>query len=166
MSLKTSEIQQVFGRVLTVRPLPESLGQIAHAEDKEVISEIGLPSSQLDIDFNVPIEEMPNGLWALGKFPYGEVVSFDPKARTVYLDDEDYFLASSVKNLLLQIYEIENFWKNTVVSAPLGPYREHHEQYSKLLEQRLLAIDPELLEKDTHYYWGSMLEDIEFGIVG
>ncbi len=166
MNLKMTEIQQIFGTLLTVRTLPEQLAQIIDLEDGEVISVIGLPNSQLDIDFTIPIEKLPNGHWTIGKFPYGEIVSYDPIARTVYMDGEEYFLAASVKNLLLQICELENFWKSTVLLAPLGAYRDHHKEYAQMLEERLLAIDPQLLEKDSHYYWGSMLEAIEFGIVG
>jgi hypothetical protein len=31
---------------------------------------------------------------------------------------------------------------------------------------QLLKIDPELLRNDTSFFWGSLIEDIEFGVVG
>ena len=38
--------------------------------------------------------------------------------------------------------------------------------YVKILEENLKKVDGKLFEKDNSYFWGGMLESIEFGIIG
>lgn len=166
MELEKHRLENLFDGRMIKRDIPLDLIRFIHQEDREAICKIGLPNgSELEYEFDHPIES-DGSQWIIGKFHRGSNINYNPISRSVTAFATNGFLADSVKNLLLQIYEIENFWKNTVVDAPLGAFREHHKEYAKLLEKRLLAIDPELHEKDNNYYWGSMLEDIELGIVG
>ncbi len=69
--------------------------------------------------------------------------------------------------MLLQLYTYDHLWKNDIPKQKFGEYREdsNHKNYAQFLGTELLKIDENLLKNDNGL-WASLIEDIEFGIVG
>ena len=78
------------------------------------------------------------------------------------------FISKSLKNLIQQLYIYDSLWKIDIPQEKFGNYRDNcnHKKYAEFLKTELLKIDEDLLKNDTGYFWGSLIEDIEFGIVG
>jgi hypothetical protein len=66
----------------------------------------------------------------------------------------------------LQLNTVEEFWKEIKIKETLGPYRPKTAVYANHLRSMLMDVDSEIFNCDNGYYWGSMIEGLQHGIVG
>lgn len=161
-----NKIVEHFGTSLTKRKIDSPISYKLTDEENLILSKVGLPNTILDFQFIDTISFLSESEITIGKLEHNNI--------TLHLDskkiirDDTVFLAKSVKNFLLQMYTYDFLWKTTIPEKTLGHYRENsnYKKYARLLETELLKTDPDLLKNDNGYFWGSLIEDIEFGIVG
>lgn len=94
----------------------------------------------------------------------GDTVYYDLKTKHIFRETPDFFLASSLGNLLRTQYAIDRFRNEVMCFEQLGRYFENKSKYANWLKTELLKIDEQLFEKDVAYYWGSMIESVEQGL--
>lgn len=157
-------IKSFFGEKLIKRDVPKQVKNLLDEEDINILSELGMPENVLDCTFSSPISKNENGL-LIGKL-HDDDIFIDLVGKEIFVNDKSFFLARSLRILVLQLYLIESFWKDFVKNNKLGNYQQNHKNYAKYLETSLQDIDQELFEKDNSYFWGAMIEDIELGVVG
>lgn len=135
--------------------------------DRQSLSEIGLPNGILDFNFTEKLYLKSNTELIIGKTADNENISLRLDSKII-TKAEDSFLAQSLANFVRQLYVYDHLWKVLITNDVYGKYREdrNHKKYARKLEAQLLQIDSELLQKDKIYFWGSLIEDIDFGIVG
>ncbi|MNS36882.1 hypothetical protein D3C72_690820 [compost metagenome] len=102
----------------------------------------------------------------IGKTLSNNNLILDLESRKIKRDDQ-LFISKSLRSLILQLYIYDCLWENDIPQQKLGNYREdkNHRNYAKFLETELLKIDENILKSDNGL-WSSLIEDIEFGIVG
>lgn len=157
-------ITDYFNDKLIRRTLPQNI--YINEEDKEIIEKVGLPDNAMDFSFDIPPSIFEGKKLLLGKQIGSENVFIDLLTRKVLKGENKTFLAKNLKNFISQLFVFEQLWSTEIKNKTLGEYRENHEKYARLLEKRLLLVDDQLLLNDNGYFWGSYIEDIEFGIVG
>ncbi|TRX33231.1 hypothetical protein FNW52_15850 [Flavobacterium sp. ZT3R18] len=157
-----------FKSFLVKRVLKPNIMAKLSVEDKLIITEIGLPNKILDFQFTNDLQFKSKSELIIGKTYNKQDILLIIESGNIVKDEDNCFLAKSLKNLILQLYTYDYLWKVIIPEAKFGNYRENynHKKYAQFLENELLKIDPYLLENDNKYFWGSMIEDIEFGIVG
>jgi hypothetical protein len=163
-----NKIIEYFSTKLIKRELKFTISEILTKEDNLIISEIGLPNDVLDFHFVNEICLLSKSEAIIGNTSYDCNVILNLKSRNIIKENSNFFLAKSLKHLVLQLYVYDCLWNNVIPNNDFGPYRENsnHKKYAKFLERELLKIDQDLLKNDNGYFWGSLIEDIEFGIVG
>ncbi len=160
-------VVSIFGENLMIRRVDALIATKINFEDLFFIEQLGMPNTD-NFTFNSKVEYLPDikcvKLGTMGK----EFIVYNYISREVYLKDSNIFLASSIKNFVYQLAEVELFWKDTWLIKPFGETKNslNRRFYSEYLENKLKEIDFYLFEKDLGYYWGSMIESIELGIVG
>lgn len=156
-----------FGSSLVKRNIELDLYQLLTEEENFILSKIGMPNNCMDFQFSNSLSLLTESELLIGKTASYDPLILNLKSRKV-LRNHDFFLASSLKNFVLQLYTFDSLWKIDIPQKKLGDYRvnHNHKKYAVSLKTKLLDIDPNLLEKDLGYFWGSFIEDIEFGIVG
>ena len=157
---------EYFKPILKPRVLSVDSDKIT-SEDRIILTEIGLPNGILDFDFGGNIVLKSNLELIIGVALDGSPIMLHLSSREI-IKNGDCFLAASLSNLVKQLYVYDHLWNVSIKNSELGNYREdrNHKKYAKLLESQLLEIDGDLLENDNRYFWGSLIEDIDFGIVG
>lgn len=162
-----NKIIEYFGSNLIKRLVEFNLSQELTQEDNLIISNIGLPNDILELQFDNDILLLSKSEIIIGKTSYNSNIILNLESRKI-MRDGSLFLSKSLKNLVLQLYVYDTLWKIDIPQKKFGNYRDNHnhKQYAKFLEMELLKIDKDLLKNDTGYFWGSLIEDIEFGIVG
>jgi hypothetical protein len=135
--------------------------------DRLILSEVGLPNGVLDFSFTGNLYMKSHNELIIGKTLDNEDISLRLDSEII-TKGEDSFLAQSLSNFVRQLYAYDHLWKVLIKNEVYGKYREdkNHKKYAKELESQLLQIDSNLLQKDKVYFWGSLIEDIDFGIVG
>lgn len=163
-----SKLIEYFNSTLNKRHIEFNIKEKLIEEDIVIISEIGLPKNVLDFYFVNDIYLLSSSEVIIGKTNYESNVVLNLESRNILKDSDDCFLAKSLKKLVLQLYVYDYLWKKVIPNNDFGIYRENsnYKKYAKFLEAELLKIDPDLLKNDNGYFWGSLIEDIEFGIVG
>lgn len=163
-----NRIVEYFSVNMIKRDLKFTISEILTEEDNLIISKIGLPNDVLDFHFENDISLLSKSEAIIGNVSYNGNVILNLKSRNIIKDNENCFLAKSLKHLVLQLYIYDYLWKNVIPNNDFGLYRENsnYKKYAKFLERELLKIDQDLLKNDNGYFWGSLIEDIEFGIVG
>ncbi|KAF2338998.1 hypothetical protein [Flavobacterium ginsenosidimutans] len=162
-----NKVIEHFGSNLIIRAIEFSLSQKLTKEEELIISSIGLPSNILNFEFVDNISLLSESEIIIGKTSYNSNIILNLKSRVITRDNE-IFISKSLKNLVLQLYTYDHLWTIDIPEKKFGNYREdsNHKKYAKYLEIELLKIDSDLFKNDNGYLWGSLVEDIEFGIVG
>ena len=157
-----------FGSRLIRRSVNLDISNSIRNEDSYLLTEIGLPNKVLDFEFTDQIEFNAQNEVIIGKTYASEDIVLNIVSNKIVRFNDNCFLANSLENYLKQLYTYDHLWEITIKESHLGKYRENknHVKYAKYLETQLLKIDPELFRNDTSFFWGSLIEDIEFGIVG
>ncbi|WP_264551419.1 hypothetical protein [Flavobacterium sp. N2038] len=155
-----------FDSNLIKREIASGISQKLTDEEISIISHIGLPNGVLDFQFTENLCLMSESKIIIGKTASDSNLILDLKSRKIITDD-NLFISKSLKNLILQLYTYDRLWKINISQKTFGNYREdsNHKKYAKFLETELLQIDEGLLKNDNGL-WLSLIEDIEFGIVG
>ncbi|MBE8723986.1 hypothetical protein [Flavobacterium hungaricum] len=162
-----NKIIEHFGSCLVKREIDTSLMQILTEEEIYLLSKIGLPNNCQDFEFTNSLVLLTTSELLIGNTAYNDPVILNLESRKIFRGS-DFFLAQSLKNFVCQLYVLDTLWKIDIPQQKLGDYRENHnhKKYAAVLETKLLDIDPDLLKNDLGYFWGSLIEDIESGIVG
>lgn len=162
-----NKINLFFNRNLIKRDLDKNISMIINKKDLFFISEFGIPETEIfDFKFNqLEIVQKGNDKLVIGLWN-SDSIDYNIKTREV--SSNGIFLSASIENLLLQIYEVDIFWKELWAIKELGDTTvlQNRIDYVNWLTIRLKKIDSNLLESDNGYFWGSILESIEFGIIG
>ncbi|WP_347051776.1 hypothetical protein [Flavobacterium olei] len=161
-----SKITKYFNNKLVKRIIELNLSEKLTDEENLIISKIGLPNGVLDFQFINDIFLLSKTEIKIGNTFYNNII-LDTTSKMIIRDDA-VFLSKSLKNLVLQLYAYDSLWQIIIPEKKFGNYREdrNHKKYAQFLESELLKIDQDLLKNDNGYFWGSLIEDIEFGIVG
>lgn len=163
---KNNIVASLFSEKLIKRSVDEFIAKKINAEDLFFLQSLGIPNTE-DFLFDSKIEYISEiDKIKIGTIVNNEYIIYDYSNRNVSVNDSNTFLASSIKNFVYQITEMEIFWGNTFKFHQLGDTLTNRKVYSKHLEDKLREIDTFLFEKDVSYYWGSLIESIEFGIIG
>ena len=162
-----NKIIEYFSSNLIKRVVDFNLSQELTNEDNLIISNIGLPNDILEFQFVNDISLLSKSEIIIGKTSNNSNIILNLESRKI-TRDSNLFLSKSLKNLILQLYIYDILWKIDIPQKNFGNYRDNynHKKYAKFLEMELLQIDRDLLKNDNGYFWGSLIEDIEFGIVG
>lgn len=162
-----NKIIEYFSSNLIKRAIDFNLSQELTNEDNLIISNIGLPNDILEFQFVNDISLLSKSEIIIGKTSYNSDIILNLESRKITRDN-NLFISKSLKNLVLQLFIYDTLWKIEIPQKKFGNYRDNynHKKYAKFLEMELLHIDPDLLKNDNGYFWGSLIEDIEFGIVG
>lgn len=160
------KIKSYFDSNLIKREIDSNLSQKLTDEEFFVLSQVGLPNGVLDYEFTNDLYALSKSEIIIGKTISNNDLILNLKSREIRRDDQ-LFISKSLKNLLLQLYIYDFLWKIDIPQQKFGNYREdkNHKKYAKFLETELLKIDENLLKSDNGL-WSSLIEDIEFGIVG
>ena len=164
MNISINTVKIFFKDALIKRNIPEDCSAKLSSTAIHILSDCGLPCKQFDFSFENKLLLKNNKELIVGNLGGEIVLNF--YTGHLYLVNEDFFLASSLENLLFQIYSLSFFWQEIVGKQKFGNYQTNHEVYAFELSKMLLSIDKYLLINDNAYYWGSIIEDIENGIVG
>lgn len=161
-------ITNYFGSRLIRRSVNLDISNSIRHEDSYLLTEIGLPNKVLDFEFTNEIKFNAQNEVIFGKTYASEDIVLNIGSSKIVRSNDNCFLANSLENYLKQLYTYDHLWEITIKESHFGKYRENknHTKYAKYLETQLLKIDPELLINDTNFFWGSLIEDIEFGVVG
>ncbi len=167
MISKEKDIEEYFQCNLLKRGIALDLCKYLISEDSFILTKVGLPNNILNYDFTNSIELKKTDELIIGTLE-GKSIIINLTNRNVYLSDNSFYLAKNVRCFLYQLYTYDYMWNVMIAKSQLGKYRENSNflKYAKYLEEELLKIDSELLMNDNSYYWGALIEDIEFGIVG
>lgn len=162
-----NKITEYFSSNLITRTIDENLSQDLTYEDNLIISQIGLPNDILSFQFTDAICLLSKSEIIIGKTSYDSNIILNLESGNI-MRDHDLFISKSLKNLIQQLYIYDSLWKIDIPQEKFGNYRDNcnHKKYAEFLKTELLKIDEDLLKNDTGYFWGSLIEDIEFGIVG
>jgi hypothetical protein len=157
-----------FGSRLIRRSVNLDISNSIENDNLYILSEIGLPNKVLDFEFTNEIEFNAQNEVIIGKTYASEDIVLNIVSNKIVRSNDNCFLANSLENYLKQLYTYDHLWEITIKESHFGKYRENknHTKYAKYLETQLLKIDPELLRNDSSFFWGSLIEDIEFGVVG
>jgi|GEM_PF-6770232 len=160
------KIKLYFDSNLIKREINLNLSQKLTDEEIVVLSQIGMPNGVLDYEFTNDFYALSESEIIIGKTIYNNDLILNLKSREIKRDDQ-LFISKSLKNLLLQLYIYDSLWEIDIPQQKFGNYREdkNHKKYAKFLETELLKIDENILKSDNGL-WKSLIEDIEFGIVG
>jgi hypothetical protein len=163
-----NKIIKYFSSNLIKRDIKLIVSETLAKEDNLIISEIGLPNNILDFHFLNEIDLLSRSEVIIGKTSYEGNIILNLESRNIIKDNKSCFLAKSLKHLVYQLYVYDYLWKSVIPNNEFGNYREdyNYKKYAGFLERELLKIDQDLLKNDNGYFWGSIIEDIEFGIVG
>ncbi|SNR72567.1 hypothetical protein [Flavobacterium sp. ov086] len=163
-----NQILNYFGPNLIKRDINFIINETLTQEEIVIITEIGLPNTILDFNFTTNISLLSPSEIVIGKVHSENSIILNLESRNITKNNLNCFLAKSLKHLVLQLYTYDHLWKNVIPNKHFGNYRENSnfKKYAKFLEAQLLEIDPDLLKNDNAYFWGSLIEDIEFGIIG
>jgi len=163
-----------FGNQLHRFVVPENIKRKLDEESVYVLSNIGLPQKIVYIKFSfyseVFIDETDQSI-VLGY--HARYKDWEMKLSindcSIYhywkseKDADAYcFYNSSVKKLLLCLYESDVFYFNIIAKQALGDYHKHHDEYSKALESIITKIDPDATTKGA---WYSYIEEMSTGAV-
>ncbi len=160
------KIKLYFDSNLIKREIDLNLSQKLTDEEIVVLSQIGMPNGVLDYEFTNDFYALSESEIIIGKTISNNDLILNLKSREIRRDDQ-LFISKSLKNLLLQLYIYDSLWEIDIPQQKFGNYREdkNHKKYAKFLETELLKIDENILKSDNGL-WTSLIEDIEFGIVG
>ncbi|MNK64939.1 hypothetical protein D3C87_842240 [compost metagenome] len=160
------KITSHFNSNLIKREIDTRISQKLTDEEILIISQIGLPNGILDFQFTDDIYALSKSEIIIGKTLSNNNLILDLESRKIKRDDQ-LFISKSLRSLILQLYIYDCLWENDIPQQKLGNYREdkNHRNYAKFLETELLKIDENILKSDNGL-WSSLIEDIEFGIVG
>lgn len=155
-----------FGSNLIKREIAPQISQKLTDEEILILSQIGLSNGVLDFQFTDDLCELSESEIVIGKTLSNNNLILDLESREIKRDGQ-FFISKSLKNLIIQLYTYDNLWENDITQQKFGNYRKdsNHKKYAKFLETELLKIDENLLKSDNGL-WTSLIEDIEFGIVG
>lgn len=153
-----------FKPILVTRSL--DLGLPISNENKFTLTRVGLPNGILDFQFTENIYLISNYELLIGKNISEDYIVLNIESGNILKRSNQCFLAESLDDFIKQLFTYDYLWNVVVKMALLGDYRDNHKKYAFFLETELLKINDKLLENDNCYFWGSLIEDIEFGIVG
>ena len=134
-------------------------------EDRNLITKIGIPNNLLDMNFLVDLYLKSKNELVIGYTYYKDEIILNLDSENIVFNNQQGYLAKSLENFIRQLYIYDNLWKNIISEAKFGNYYDNHQKYAFFLQEELLKIDIDLLKNDTSYFWGSRIEDINFGIV-
>lgn len=156
-------IEKHFNNILIKRIVNSEISSKLNREDIYFISEFGLPNNILDFNFSEPIKNYKCNEIVIGFL--NEEIILNTNNRIIYKEKPNFYLAKNIKNFIYQLFTIDFFWKEIVTNELLGSYDLNHKIYASFLEKKLKEIDEELFLNDSAYFWGSLIESIEFGII-
>lgn len=155
-----------FHSILMKREIDTRISQKLTDEEILIISQVGLPNGILDFQFTDDIYALSESEIVIGKTLSNCNLILDLEFRKIKREDQ-LFISKSLTNLIFQLYTYDRLWTNEIPQQKFGHYREdsNHKKYANFLETELLKIDKDILKSDNGL-WTSLIEDIEFGIVG
>jgi hypothetical protein len=167
MAIDTQMINY-FGSRLIRRYVKSDISNSIGEKNLYILTGIGLPCDVLDFEFKDEIKLDSNKDTIIGKTSNGEDVLMIKNSGKIIRSNDGCFFANSLENYFKQLYAYDYLWQILIKESHLGKYRENknHAKYASHIKAQLLEIDPELLLSDLNYFWGALIEDIEFGIVG
>jgi hypothetical protein len=163
-----NSIINYFKQTLIIREVSSDIFENLSIENFTILSEIGIPNGVLDFEFTNELVLKSKNELIVGKTHYKSNIVLLIDSGKIIKDDNNSFLANSLSNFIKQMFTYDYLWNVLIKEAKMGHYRENknHKKYAKFLEDELLKIDINLLVDDENYFWGALIEDIEFGIVG
>ncbi|RFS16936.1 hypothetical protein [Emticicia sp. C21] len=178
--MKYNFIRSVFqATTILERERYESINHLLDEETKYFLYEFGLPNSTW-FSFEFTNSEIYNAEYNIlnignnGRKFNGEIASYigiDLNSNEIvmfynFAENEKCFLGLSLKHFILTMFEFEMFTKEICVKKYFGEiHSQEKKSYLEYLNYRLLQLDKDFYANDRSYYWGSILEGMEQGVV-